>query len=172
MLSFRSPTFQSTQSLKLGSRKKKAFLIILLVAQDQTAHFLAGVQSRRKGEKRKGCSPSLCIPEIPLLLKNQNPEIPWLSKLLISAISLERSQRCTSFAGHQRSVFAISELSGSARTGQVGLLLLGASTIPPGHGFGVVSACAYKPAAPFPTNEQFLRKVKEKSRFSLRARAT
>lgn len=142
------------------------------MAQDQTTRFLAGVQSRRKGEKQKGCSPSLCIPEIPLLLKNQNPEKPWLSKLLISAIPLERSQRCTSFAGHQRSGFAISELSGSARKGQVGLPLLGASTISPDHGFGVISACVYKPAAPFPTNKQFLRKVKEKSRFSLRAQAT
>jgi len=117
VLSVRSPTSQSTRSLKLGSRKKMAFPMIFLVAQDETTHFLTGVHSGRKREKRKGISPSMCITEIPVLLKNQNPEVPLLCKLLISAVSLERSHRCTSFTRHQKSIFAISELSGSVRKG-------------------------------------------------------
>lgn len=149
-----------------------AFFHILLPAQDETAPFFTQVQSRRKGEKGKGSSPTLCVTGVPPRLKNQIPEMLMLSKGHISAISLERSCRCTSFSRHQRSIFTISELPKSVRKGRVGSPLLGASTILPDRGFGVISACVYRPAAPFPTNEQFLRKVKEKSRFSLRARAT
>lgn len=107
----------------------------------------------------------------PFMAKDLKPEMPSFCKSLISAVSFKRSHRCTSLAGHQRFIFAISKLSASIRTGQLGFLLLGAGTIPPGEGFGEFSARVYEPAATFPTNEQFLRKVKEKSRFSLRALA-
>lgn len=78
----------------------------------------------------------------PFIAEEPNPEMLLLSKSLISALSLERSCRCTWFTGHQRSGFAISELSGFVGKGQVGFSLLGAGTIEPDCAFGAVSAVA------------------------------
>lgn len=141
------------------------------MAQDKMTHFLTEVQRRKNREKQN----SFSLPCASLgSLFGRRPETRDAIILQSTSFScfFQKISQVHIFGHAPKSIFAISKLSASIRMGQLGFPLLGAGTIPPGEGFGEFSAHVYKPAATCPTNEQFLRKVQEKSRFSLRALAT
>lgn len=134
-------------------------------------HFLTEVQRRKNREKKNSFSLP-CASVGPLHGERPKTRDTIILQITYFSCFFKRSCRCTSVAGHQRPILVISKLSTFIRMGQLGFPLLGAGTIPPGDEFGEFSACVYRPAATLPPNEQFLGKVKEKSRFSLRALAT
>lgn len=134
-------------------------------------HILTEVQRRKNREKKNSFSLP-CESVGPLYGERPKTRDAIILQITYFSFFFKRSCRCTSMAGHQRPILAISKLSTFIRMGQLGLPLLGDGTIPPGEEFGEFSACVYRPAATFPPKEQFLGKVKEKSRFSLRALAT